>query len=314
MKTQNVVVDVGRMNASDLYFVQGEKGREITFKVMNSFLEDFVNLAGYTATIHILKSDGNFTINTMEIDVAKSECYYTLSENDCACGGRGFYDLSFSRNDELIYTAHGDYIGDFRSVNDDSVASVSEAYGVTFPEGFQMKLTEGDNIRIVNNVISAIVREYHKGTGIDITNDIISVSENVLNTIAGKQDLLTAGSGISIENNVISVNGGMFKRTLLYEGTDEIVGLQNHITLNDEWDKYDMLQIIAFYAGSSVYSDLVCTDALTKTQTMGNDRACALATYATTSCACYHLNANHKDFDLFGTNTNNIWKIYGLKF
>lgn len=314
MKTQNVVVDVGRMNASDLYFVQGEKGREITFKVMNSFLEDFVNLAGYTATIHILKSDGNFTINTMEIDVAKSECYYTLTENDCACGGRGFYDLSFSKNDELIYTAHGDYIGDFRSINDDSVASVSEAYGVTFPEGFQMKLTEGDNIRIINNVISAIVREYHNGTGIDISNDIISISENVLNTISGKQDELTAGSGIDITNNVISVNGGMFSRTLLYDSGETVGNIQSHITLNDAWSNYDMLQILVFYAGGSMYSDLVCTDILTDTQERGWDYASALATYATSSCACYHLNANHKDFDVFGTNTNNIYKIYGLNF
>lgn len=207
MKTQNVVVDIGNLKASDIFFVQGEKGREITFKVINSLLEDFVNLDGYTATIHILKSDGNFTIDNMTIDTAKSECYYTLTENDCACGGRGFYDLSFSKNNELIYTAHGDFIGDFRSVNDDSVNSVSSAYGVTFPEGFQEKLIEGDNIRIINNVISALGKEYHGGTGIDINNDLISIEESVLTAIANKQDILTAGDNISIEDNIISSKG-----------------------------------------------------------------------------------------------------------
>lgn len=196
MKTQNVVVDIGNLKASDIFFVQGEQGREITFKVINSLLEDFVNLAGYTATIHILKSDGNFTIDTMTIDSAKNECYYTLTENDCACGGRGFYDLSFSKNDELIYTAHGDFVGDFRSVNDDSVASVSSAYGVTFPEGFQQKLIAGDKIHINGNVISADGEIYYAGDNINIS---------VNNVISATDTKYSAGDNISInENNVIN--------------------------------------------------------------------------------------------------------------
>ena len=197
MKTQNVVVDIGNLKASDIFFVQGEQGREITFKVINSLLEDFVNLAGYTATIHILKSDGNFTIDSMKIDASKSECYYTLTENDCACGGRGFYDLSFSKNDELIYTAHGDFVGDFRSVNDDSVNSVSSAYGVTFPEGFQQKLIAGDKITISDdNVISAEGEVYTAG-------DNINISDN--NVISATDTTYSAGDNINIsDNNVIS--------------------------------------------------------------------------------------------------------------
>lgn len=329
MKTQNVVVDVGRMNASDLYFVQGEKGREITFKVMNSFLEDFVNLAGYTATIHILKSDGNFTIDTMTIDSSKSECYYTLTENDCACGGRGFYDLSFSKNDELIYTAHGDFVGDFRTINDDTVNSVSTAYGVTFPEGFQEKLIAGDKIHINGNVISAEGEIYTAGDNINISeNNVISATDtkytagdniniNESNVISATDTKYTAGNGININaNNVISASS-VFDKTLLYQGSDTAGSLQSHIQLSEEWDNFDMLEIICFYGGGlgSLYSDYVSTDALSYVcDERGYDYACALASYANTSCACYHLNANHKDMDLFGTNTLSIYQINGIKF
>ena len=113
---------------------------------------------------------------------------------------------------------------------------------------------------------------------------------------------------------VFSSNDQSFEKTLIYEGTDTIGSLQSHITLEDSWDNYDVLEVVAFYAGSSTYSDYVSPEALTKAQLMGNDRACALATYGTSSCACYHLDANHKDMDIFGTNSNNIWKIYGIKF
>lgn len=207
MVTQLLVCDVGKEKSDDIFYVQGEKGRELIFDVINSFLDSSPTLSGYTATIHILKSDGNFTIANMTIDV-NNKLHYTLTENDCAVSGNGIYDISLTKNNELIYSSHGYYIGDSRAVSDDVVNSVSVAYGVTFPEGFQEKLTAGDNITISeNNVISAAGKEYHEGTGIDINNDIIAIDESILVAISNKQDELTAGDNISIENNVISSKG-----------------------------------------------------------------------------------------------------------
>ena len=207
MVTQLLVCDVGKEKSDDIFYVQGEKGRELIFDVINSFLDSSPSLSGYTATIHILKSDGNFTIANMTIDV-NNKLHYTLTENDCAVSGNGIYDISLSKNGELIYSSHGYYIGDSRAVNDDVVESVSTAYGVTFPEGFQEKLTAGDNITInENNVISAAGKEYQEGTGIDINNDVISINEAILVAISNKQDKLTAGDNISIEDNVISSKG-----------------------------------------------------------------------------------------------------------
>lgn len=249
MKTQNVLVDVGNKKGSDIFFVQGEKGRELTFKVFNSMLEDFVNLAGYSATIHILKSDGNFTIENMIVNEVNSECYYTLTENDCACGGRGFYDVSLSKNNELIYTFHGDFIGDFRAVNDDSVNSVSVAYGVTFPEGFQEKLTAGEGISIIDNIISSEGVTYTAGDNINISDnnvisatdtkytagDNINISDN--NVISATDTKYTAGDGININNGIISTDDNNIN---LWSGSVDI-SQSGSLILNESFQNFDAL-------------------------------------------------------------------------
>ena len=158
IRSQNIECDIYTQTAKPVHFVQGEKGREVMFTFVNSAIpiEDEpqpVLLSGLTATIHILKPDGNFIIDDMTI--SGNAALYVLTENACAAGGAGVYDVSLSRGTDVVYTAHGAYVGDFRAISDDVVNSVSEAYGVIFPEGFQEKLIPGDNITIIDNVISA---------------------------------------------------------------------------------------------------------------------------------------------------------------
>lgn len=158
IRSQNIECDVFTQTAKPVHFVQGEKGREIMFTFVNSAIpiEDEpqpIALSGLTATIHILKPDGNFIIDSMTIN--GNAALYVLTENACVAGGAGVYDVSLSRGTDVVYTAHGAYVGDFRAISDDVVNSVSEAYGVIFPEGFQEKLIPGANITIVDNVISA---------------------------------------------------------------------------------------------------------------------------------------------------------------
>ena len=158
IRSQNIECDVFTQTAKPVHFVQGEKGREIMFTFVNSAIpiEDEpqpILLSGLTATIHILKPDGNFIIDNMTI--SGNAALYTLGENACAAGGAGVYDVSLSKGSDVVYTAHGAYVGDFRAISDDVVNSVSEAYGVIFPEGFQEKLIAGENITIIDNVISA---------------------------------------------------------------------------------------------------------------------------------------------------------------
>ena len=247
MLSQKIIVDVGINEADNIHYVQGEKGRALEFSFINSLNEDsVVDLTSYNVTIHILKSDGNFTIDSLNIDSENNTAFYTLTENDCIVGGCGVYDLSLSKNGELIYTANGKYTGDFRAVTDDTVNSISTAYGVSFPEGFQEKLIAGDNITIENNVISATGggsgtsnynnlnnkpsingitlsgnktssdlgitdTTYTASTGLSLSGNAFSLNsatQNALAEIDNKQDRLTAGDNITIENNVISSTGG----------------------------------------------------------------------------------------------------------
>jgi hypothetical protein len=169
MRSQNISCDIYTQKADTIHYVQGEKGREIKFSFINSATSDNVDLTGLTVTIHILKSDGNFTIDTLTH--GSEYATYTLTENDCIVGGMGVYDLSISDANTIIYTAHGDYIGDNKAIADGTVNSVSIAYGIPFPEGFQEKLIPGANITIVDNVISS--------TGGGSSTDAITASATV---------------------------------------------------------------------------------------------------------------------------------------
>lgn len=296
MVTQLLVCDVGKEKSDDIFYVQGEKGRELIFDVINSFLDSSPSLSGYTATIHILKSDGNFTIANMTIDV-NNKLHYTLTENDCAVSGNGIYDISLTKNNELIYSSHGYYIGDSRAVSDDVVNSVSVAYGVPFPEGFQEKLTAGDNITIdENNVISASGEQsfnYNDASnkpsingvtlqGNKSTSDLhiptytagenIDISQN--GVISATDTKYTAGENVSIVNGVISaqdttytagdnitIENGVISATggggSYTELTKQATIPSSQITLADSIANYDFIVLCASsYVGDIEY---LCT-------------------------------------------------------
>lgn len=159
MISQIITVDIGTQQADEIHYVQGETGRQITFNYINSLILDeneepvVIDASSYDCQIHILKADGNFIVDNLTPSGTGST--YTLDDQCCVVGGRGIYDISLTDSDNVIYTAHGNYIGDNRAIADGTVNSISEAYGVPFPEGFQEKLIPGENITIEDNVISS---------------------------------------------------------------------------------------------------------------------------------------------------------------
>lgn len=82
---------------------------------------------------------------------------------------------------------------------------------------------------------------YSAGTGIDITNDVISVDTTVVATqtdLAGKQDTLTAGTNVQINNNVISATDTTYSNFVGTDGTDPgVAGLVPAPAVTDT-DKY----------------------------------------------------------------------------
>ena len=159
--SQFITLDIGLNKADPIHFVQGEQGRLIGFTAINSLLVDGdgnpldVDPTDFDEIrIHILKPDGNFIDDVCDLD--DHTIIYELDEQCCIAGGVGKYDISFiDGEDVVIYTAHGDYMGDFRAIEDSDINSVSIAQGIPFPDGFQEKLIAGTNITIVDNVISS---------------------------------------------------------------------------------------------------------------------------------------------------------------
>lgn len=159
--SQFITLDIGLNKADPIHFVQGEQGRLIGFTAINSQLLDaddeplVVDPTDFDEIrIHILKPDGNFIDDVCDLD--DHTIVYELDEQCCIAGGAGKYDISFiDGEDVVIYTAHGDYMGDFRAIEDSDINSVSIAQGIPFPDGFQEKLIAGTNITIVDNVISS---------------------------------------------------------------------------------------------------------------------------------------------------------------
>lgn len=206
--SQLITLDIGLNKAEPIHFVQGEQGRLIGFNAINSMLVDadgeplHVNPTDFDEIrIHILKPDGNFIDDVCDID--DNIIIYELDEQCCIAGGAGKYDVSFiDGEDVVIYTAHGDYMGDFRAIEDSDINSVSIAQGIPFPDGFQEKLIAGSNITIVDNVISST-----GGGGSSDYNDLSNKPSINSVTLSGNKSLedlgitdttYTAGANIQI--------------------------------------------------------------------------------------------------------------------
>ena len=220
MVTQTIKIDLTKDIITDhIIFKQGEIGREIEFEVFNEGVA--VDLDGYDVTFSIYKPDGNFVIvsGTIDNDTVTIE----ETEQMTAVCGSGCFDLALTKTNEVIYTFKGFVDIATPIVTRESVNSVSTVFGLVFPDDFQQKLTAGENITIVDNVISASGGggggSYTAGEYISILNNVIDVKSSLISTINGKadasalngkQDTLTAGTYIDIDaNNVIDVKSSL---------------------------------------------------------------------------------------------------------
>lgn len=86
------------------------------------------------------------------------------------------------------------------------------------------------------------------GTGIDITNNVVSVDTSVVATqtdLAGKQDTLTAGTNVSITNNVISATDTTYSAGNGIDITSNVVSVDTSVvaTKSDLADKEDAFDV-----------------------------------------------------------------------
>lgn len=156
MITQTIKVDLlNKVPSEHIIFRQGEVGREIVFDVCVDGVS--VDLDEYDVTFSLYKPDGNFVIVSGTVDNDK----VTIEESEqmtVVCG-LGYFDLKLTKADEVIYSYNGFVEIDNPIITNEIIESISEVNGYQFPQDFQEKLTAGDNITIIDNVISAEVGE-----------------------------------------------------------------------------------------------------------------------------------------------------------
>ena len=214
MLSQLIQCDVYTENAAPIHFVQGEEGRQIQFNFINSIIDPVnpIDLTGKTVTIHILKPDNTFTVE--HCTVSQTSATYTLTENDCAAGGVGVYDLSIEDSGLLIYTAHGEYQGDYAAVEPGSITSYSQIFGLSFPDDFQLKLAAGANISIdtsqVPNVISSTggggTSDYTALTNKPSINGVTLSGNKTSSQLNITDTTYTAGTGLDLTGTVFSLD------------------------------------------------------------------------------------------------------------
>ena len=240
MVTQTIKVDLlNKIPSENIIFRQGEVGREIVFEVYNDGVA--VDLDGYDVTFAIYKPDGNFVIvsGTVDNDTVTIE----ETEQMTAVCGRGCFDLKLSKTGEAIYTYNGFVEIDAPIEAMTTINSVSTVFGLVFPDDFQEKLTAGENITIVDNVISASGGgggTYTAGDYISILNNVIDVKSSLISTINGKadasalngkQDKLTAGTYIDIDaSNNIDVKSSLISTINGKADASALNGKQDKLT------------------------------------------------------------------------------------
>lgn len=81
----------------------------------------------------------------------------------------------------------------------------------------------------------------------ELTQELNALEENIDIT---KQDRLTAGTGIDITNNVISTVGGSGGKMQELARANQYWGANTNVFLNDEISNYDLLLFIVVYRSS----------------------------------------------------------------
>lgn len=164
---------------------------------------DSIQVSGVTYTIQGSGGGGNPTVELtqaeynalVESGAVQTNTYYIIT--DAQAGDLTQYWTSAQTSSAITAAVSGKASQSDLETVSGQVANKQD----TLISGTNIKTINNESILGSGNIdIQGGGSSYTAGDGIDITNDVISVT--------GKQDTLSAGTGISIVDNVISATGG----------------------------------------------------------------------------------------------------------
>lgn len=167
--------------AADLLGHMTETGREY------EFVPDITLPEGCTAVIEIVKPDGTFVIDACTI--SSGNIIVTLPAQALAVRGMAHYIIRITTaDDKIIFSAAGSIWVDDALITNELLESISEVYGLTFPDDF---LTSADLANYVTiDDLRAALSDYA------LKSEIIDVVANPSGAAAADLSKIKIGSDI----------------------------------------------------------------------------------------------------------------------
>lgn len=229
-----------------------ETGRQIQFTLVDESGDPITLPNTATYTFLMIKPDGNFIETTIPAGLL------TVSDQLTASGGLGHYAIKITDTDTLIYSGQGGILIDDHLITDDTIDSISEVYGLHFPDDF---LTIYSSVAVLDDSStsalstwssSKIAAEIAAGSGADLIDDNATTqtktwsSDKIATELAGKPDVDDTAQNYSDTWSSEKINSEIQSTTHI---ADNVIGN------NSTWSSQKISdEISAITPGGDAYS------------------------------------------------------------
>ena len=163
-----------------ILFRTEETGREIEFTLLDPDGTAY-DLTDYELKFTMLKPDGNVIYQDLSGGIL------TQTEQMTTSRGIGYYAIRVSDQDTLIYTGQGKVVIDDHVITDETLESISEVDGLTFPDDF---LTVDSPVAVIDDTTTTNNKTWSSSKIINAIGDAVEdfhdfvIDDNAITTQA----------------------------------------------------------------------------------------------------------------------------------
>lgn len=174
IQTAEITFNLNEMKLPTIICRNEETGRQIQFTLVDDSGDPITIPNTATFTFVMMKPDGNIFETLIPSGIL------TVTDQLTASGGLGHYMIKITDTDTLIYSGQGGILIDDHLITDETIDSISEIYGLHFPEDF---LTIYSSVAVLDDTTTStlstwssekIAEEIEAGTGADLIDDAVT--------------------------------------------------------------------------------------------------------------------------------------------